>query len=423
MRQCEDQDPLYSVETGKQNIPHSLIEAAHKLQHKLSSMKKSADQLHSYLEDRLNSEADSLEANDKQKMEALARSLQRRLILSLEAWISMLYLIEQETPEAFLDWFVIERSEGYELDIGFYRHWIDPMEPFVKSLERQSHGLIFTSATLNIHKKDKNDRSKDIEKQSPTNDTDSQSAFIDAILSQQKQKKSKNRSSAKENSNNFLGMEYFDKNVHPVELSIQSPFNYAEQSQILIINDLDTRNMGRVADAYRSLFEASDGGALGLFTAIQRLKAVHEILSPRLEKTGLHLYAQHVDGMEITTLVDLFKLDQKACLLGTDAIRDGVDIPGESLKLLVFDKVPWPRPNLLHKARRKKFGARLYDEYLTKQKLKQAFGRLIRRQTDRGIFVMLESRLPSRLLDAFPEDAPIKRISLFEAVEEIKRFY
>lgn len=418
LRQCEDQDPLYSIETGKGNIPQSLIQAAHTLQHKLSSMKKTADRLYSYLEDKLNNEADELEASDKQKIEAMARSIQRRLIISLEAWISMLYLIEQETPDAFLDWFVIERSDGYEMDIGFYRHWVDPMEPFVKSLEKQSHGLIFTSATLNASHKKNIDQVEETSAPEPKS-TDSQSAFIDAILSDQKKKKSTPQPSR----DNFLGLEYFEKTIKPVELSIQSPFDYAKQSKILIINDLNTKNIARVADAYRSLFEASNGGALGLFTAIQRLKGVHEILSPKLEKSGLHLYAQHVDGMEISTLVDLFKLDEKACLLGTDAIRDGVDIPGESLRLLVFDKVPWPRPNLLHKARRKHFGSRVYDEYLTKQKLKQAFGRLIRRQTDRGIFVMLESRLPTRLLDAFPEDAPIERLSLYDALQEIKKFY
>ena len=47
-----------------------------------------------------------------------------------------------------------------------------------------------------------------------------------------------------------------------------------------------------------------------------------------------------------------------ACL-GTDALRDGVDVPGRSLRLVVFDKVPWPKPTILHKARRARFGTRL----------------------------------------------------------------
>src|SRR5690606_424041 len=104
--------------------------------------------------------------------------------------------------------------------------------------------------------------------------------------------------------------------------------------------------------AYRALFEASGGGALGLFTAISRLRAVHEKISLPLEEAGLPLYSQHVDDIDAGTLVDMFRDDIHACLLGTDAIRDGVDVPGESLRLIVFDRVPWPRPTILHKARR-----------------------------------------------------------------------
>jgi len=102
-------------------------------------------------------------------------------------------------------------------------------------------------------------------------------------------------------------------------------------------------------------------------------------------------------------------------------LRDGVDVPGRSLRLAVFDKVPWPKPTILHRARRARFG-RSYDEQLTRLRLKQAFGRLIRTQEDRGCFVILEPRTPTRLLAAFPADAPVKRCGLAEAVAEIREF-
>ena len=108
-------------------------------------------------------------------------------------------------------------------------------------------------------------------------------------------------------------------------------------------------------------------------------------------------------------------------MLGTDALRDGVDVPGRSLRLLVFDKVPWPRPTILHKVRRERFG-RGYDDLLTRLRLKQAFGRLIRSQSDKGCFVILEPATPSRLLTALPSEAPIKRCGLAEAVGEIRSF-
>ena len=55
--------------------------------------------------------------------------------------------------------------------------------------------------------------------------------------------------------------------------------------------------------------------------------------------------------MDTATLVDIFRAEEHSCLLGTDAVRDGVDVPGRSLRLIVFDRVPWPRPDILHRAR------------------------------------------------------------------------
>ena len=108
--------------------------------------------------------------------------------------------------------------------------------------------------------------------------------------------------------------------------------------------------------------------------------------------------------------------------MGTDAVRDGVDVPGRALRLIVFDRVPWPRPTIMHRARRKAFGARAYDDMITRLRLKQAYGRLVRRATDRGVFVLLDSRMPSRLAGAFPEGVEIERVGLAEAVAETTRF-
>ena len=76
----------------------------------------------------------------------------------------------------------------------------------------------------------------------------------------------------------------------------------------------------------------------------------------------------------------------------------------------------------MHRARRKVFGTRAYDDMITRLRLKQAYGRLIRRATDRGIFVLLDSRLPSRLAGAFPEGVEVERVGLAEAVAETTRF-
>ena len=121
--------------------------------------------------------------------------------------------------------------------------------------------------------------------------------------------------------------------------SWDSPFDYAEASRVIVVTDVNREDMDQVAAAYRELFLAAGGGGLGLFTAIRRLRAVHEKIAPALADKGLALYAQHVDGMDISTLVDIFRAEHDACLLGTDAVREGVDVPGQSLRLVVFDRV------------------------------------------------------------------------------------
>jgi ATP-dependent DNA helicase DinG len=189
-----------------------------------------------------------------------------------------------------------------------------------------------------------------------------------------------------------------------------------------VVTDVRKDDPAQVAAAYRELFLASGGGALGLFTAINRLRDVHRKIAPHMDAAGLPLYAQHVDAMDISTLVDIFRAEEDACLLGTDAVREGVDVPGRSLRLVVFDRVPWPRPDILHKARRKLFGARSFDDAVTRLRLKQAFGRLIRRAEDRGVFVLLDPMMPSRLKGAFPPGVPYLRIGLKEAVEQVEGF-
>ena len=189
-----------------------------------------------------------------------------------------------------------------------------------------------------------------------------------------------------------------------------------------MINDVSKNDLEQVSGAYKNLMLASQGGAIGLFTAISRLKAVHEKIKLPLNDEDIHLYAQHMDKMGAGTLVDIFRDDEHACLLGTDAIRDGVDVPGNSLRMIIFDRVPWPRPTILHKARREAFGQKQYDDRLTRMKLKQAYGRLIRRADDKGIFVMLDSGMPSRLHGAFPEGVEIERVGLAEAITKTKEF-
>jgi ATP-dependent DNA helicase DinG len=134
------------------------------------------------------------------------------------------------------------------------------------------------------------------------------------------------------------------------------------------------------------------------------------------------LLAQHADPLDTGTLVDIFRAEENACLLGTDAVRDGIDVPGRSLRMIIYDRVPWPRPTILHKARRAAWSAGSYDDMLVRLRLKQAYGRLLRRASDHGVFIMLDRALPSRLLGAFPEGVEIRRQGLAQTIADCREF-
>jgi ATP-dependent DNA helicase DinG len=375
----------YSLETPTFPADEALLASARKLRGDLVSLRTPMTKLAKLLHQKLTDGADTLSPDYRRRLDASAQTLERRVRMELSAWIAMLESLEQgASPAGVVDWMEIQRGEGHIFDVGLMRHYIDPSVPFAESLKPHAHSVIVTSATL-----------RDVAR------ADNAEAGWDSA-------KMMSGASA--------------LTPTPTTFAIPSPYDYAGRTRVFIATDVRKDDLDQLASAYRSLFEASGGGGLGLFTSIQRLRAVHRKIEEPLAQSGLTLYAQHVDGIDPGTLVDMFRDDVHSCLLGTDAIRDGVDVPGEALRLIAFDRVPWPRATLLHKARRAAFGKSSYEDRLTRLKLKQAYGRLIRRSEDRGVFVMLDGACPSRLMDAFPEGVEIRRAGLAEIIEETRGF-
>ncbi len=370
-----DSAPAYNLEAAVEAPVPGLHAAANALEAAFGRIAAPMAEVRARLGARLDEAADELETDTRVRIEAARRGLERRERL-LAAWRAMLADLQTATPEAFVDWFSIARRAGREVDAGFHRHWVDPTIPFAEEVLKRAHGAVITSASL----RDRSDESDD----------DWATAEV--------------RTGA-----HHLAM--------PAQrVSLASPFDYVAQTRIIVVTDVRRDDADQVAAAYRELLLAAGGGALGLFTAITRLRAVHERIAAALDAAGLILLAQHVDAVDTGTLVDIFRAEPDSCLLGTDAVRDGVDVPGRSLRLIVFDRVPWPRPDILHRARKAAFGGARYDDMITRLRLKQAYGRLIRRARDRGVFVMLDAMMPSRLCQAFPPDVPIHRVGLAEAI-------
>ena len=373
----------YGLETEVNPPVPGLLEASAELDRALAKLQKPLNQLVQRLAKRLSDAADELETPTRLRIEAMVRGLRRRSEVEVAGWRSMLQTLGKETPPEHVDWFAVERIEGRDIDVGMHRHWVDPTIPFAGAVAVPAHGLLITSATLM-------DGSGDI------------GADWDAAEA---------RTGAKHLPN------------AAVRALVSSPFDYPKQTRVFIVTDVRKDDLDQVAAAYRVLFLAAGGGGLGLFTAITRLRQVYKRIAGDLDEAGIPLLAQHVDAMDTSTLVDIFRAEEDACLLGTDAIRDGVDVPGRSLRLIVFDRVPWPRPDILHRARKAHFGAKAYDDMITRLRLKQAFGRLVRRADDHGVFVLLDPMMPSRLLGAFPDGVEIQRVGLAEAVRGTREFF
>ncbi|MEO8812056.1 MAG: ATP-dependent DNA helicase [Caulobacteraceae bacterium] len=330
-----------------------------------------------HLETVLDEEADTLTTAERARIDGALRGLDRRARMILPAWRSMLVAIEENAADDpdFVDWFDATFLYGRVVDVVCRRHWTDPTEPLHAAVIGPAHGVLVTSATL----------------------ADSTLADPFALAEMRS------------------GAARLPR--RPRTLRLTSPFDYGTNALALAVNDVGRDDPRQVAAAMRELFTAAGGGGLGLFTAIRRLRLAHEAMAGPLADRGLALYAQHVDPLEVGALVDIFRAEEDACLLGTDAVRDGVDVPGRALRLLVFDRVPWPRPDLLHQARRARFGGKTWDDALARGRIAQAFGRLIRRADDRGVFVMLDPAAPTRLFSGLPEGVVVRRLGLVEAIE------
>ncbi len=370
---AQAQDAGYGLETEAAELDGALVEAAVPAMAALEALLRPLTRLGQRLEAVLGDAPDWLDSQARARVEGAIAGLATRCSL-LTSLVALVGRLGGAADPDFVDWLAVDRVEGREYDVGIHRHWLDPTRPLAETVLGPAHGVLVTSATLR-------------------------------------------GAGGWDQADALTGARHLEQ--APQHFAAPSPFDYARQAEVLIVTDIRRGDMAALAGAYARLVEAAGGGVLGLFSAISRLKAVHARIADRLARAGLPLYAQHVDPVDTGTLIDIFRDDPHASLLGTDALRDGVDVPGDSLRLVVMEGVPWPRPTVLHGARRASGGGAAHDDRIVRARLAQGFGRLIRRAGDSGKFVILSAALPSRLLDAFPVGVPIRRVTLAEAAAAI----
>jgi len=197
------------------------------------------------------------------------------------------------------------------------------------------------------------------------------------------------------------------------ELILPSPFDFLHQALVCLPTDLpgpehQDFDLG-VEQIVAELARRVGGRTLVLFTSHRQLRDVHTALKQRVDLDDVLILAQGIDGQR-RQLLKAFEEAERPLLLGTSSFWEGIDVPGERLSCVVMVRLPFPVPTDPVYAARAERVRDAFTQLALPQaalRLKQGFGRLIRRSSDRGAVVILDNRILGRdygkaFLDVLP---------------------
>ncbi len=183
------------------------------------------------------------------------------------------------------------------------------------------------------------------------------------------------------------------------ELAVGSPFDYQSAALLALVSDIPEPSghgyQKVVEDTLLELVKATEGRALVLFTSYSQLQTTASALTGPLARENITVYAQGSGGSR-ASLLESFRTNERAVLLGTRSFWEGVDIAGDALSCLVIVKLPFDVPNDPVIAARAEVYDNPFNEYMVPEavlRFLQGFGRLIRTGTDQGIAVVLDQRI------------------------------
>ena len=197
------------------------------------------------------------------------------------------------------------------------------------------------------------------------------------------------------------------------EMILPSPFDFYHQALVCLPTDLplpeDEAFDASVEDVIAALAARVGGRTLALFTSHRQLRDVHTALKHRVDLDEVLILGQGIDGQR-RQLLKSFQEAERPLLLGTSSFWEGIDIPGERLSCVIVVRLPFPVPSEPVYAARAERVRDPFSQLALPQaalRLKQGFGRLIRRSTDRGSVVILDNRILGRdygraFLDVLP---------------------
>jgi len=186
------------------------------------------------------------------------------------------------------------------------------------------------------------------------------------------------------------------------ELILPSPFDFYRQALVCLPTDLplpdDEAFDAAVEELVAAVARRVGGRTLALFTSHRQLRDVHAALKQRVDLDEVLILGQGIDGQR-RQLLKTFEESERPLLLGTASFWEGIDIPGERLSCVIVVRLPFPVPTDPVYAARAEQVRDPFSQLALPQaalRLKQGFGRLIRRSTDRGAVVILDNRILGR---------------------------